>query len=79
VVPGVERSQLRPPLPERPRLLHLGLLAPALRGGLVDLFVPAGQDFVGEFQVEEFQLLDLVAQAAGFLELQVGRGRPLSS
>ena len=37
-------------------------------------FPRPGQDFVGELQVHQLHALDLIAQAAGFLELQVGGG-----
>lgn len=67
-------SPLQPPLPERLRLLGRRLPAPAFGGGPVDLLARAGEGLVGEFEVEELHLLDLVAQAGGFLELEVGGG-----
>src|SRR6185312_14081760 len=43
----------------------------AFRGAGVHAFAGAGQGVVGEFQVEELQALDLVAQAGGFFEFEV--------
>ncbi len=69
---AVQRAPLPPPtLPEPRRLFrpHLGL-DPRHRA-LVDRLPRRGQGLVGELQVEQFQALDLVAQAGRFLELQV--------
>lgn len=65
---------LQPPLPEPLLRFRRRFCPPAFRRGLVDGFAGAGQGFVGELQVHQLHALDLVAQAAGFLELQVGGG-----
>jgi len=65
---------LQPALPERLRLLRRRVRAPALGRRLVDLLALRRHDVVGELEVEELHLLDLVAQAAGLLELEVAGG-----
>ena len=62
---------LQPPLPEPLLRLGLGLLAPFLRRGPVDRFPRPGHHLIGELEVQHLHPLDLVAQAAGLLELEV--------
>ncbi len=68
------RTCLKPPLPEPLRILGPDLGLHALDLGLVALLAVGGEGLGGELQVHQFQAFDLVAEAGGFLELEVGGG-----
>ena len=71
---GRRQDRLPPPLPE-PRRLLLPRVRPRLgHHAAVHRLALPGHHLVGEFQVEQLQALDLVAQAGGGFELQVGGG-----